>query len=232
MAGIVVNSFGEVVEGDSCIGGCVNVSQVAEKALTPNEFQRWLKVRSKALDRKVDEAVDQQFVIDLKASLPTPQVRFVRRVWALQKLNDDRFRIYGRMKGNTPSIILVIEFQWLLERLEVTRAIRELARNTKAKVWVMSEDEHLDSCGKSTEAKSAKLVREEIVAEGRTLRNDGKPDERGYIWSTGPNHGKKERQVELSWEVYGKTVSQIKQLRKRLTKYTDELWNQAGVSVI
>ena len=47
----------------------------------------------------------------------------------------------------------------------------------------------------------------------------------------GPDHGRMERQVELSWRIERMTPDQLPQFLNKITEISQPLWNESGVGV-
>jgi hypothetical protein len=188
------------------------------------------------------ELIREDDILDL-GQLKPKEKDIARVVYRLQKINGDRFRVYGGItRSGKVSIKLVTEFLGFVDARgkEFWKDVRELLKQTKAKLWVMDERECLDKVGMHTVGKGAKTPAEitsKFAAEGRRLVNNGKPDAEGMIWSLGRDHGRPEKQVEFSWEVGDLTLRQLRARIRSLSKSLDPIWKGSdgvggGVSVI
>ena len=81
--------------------------------------------------------------------------------------------------------------------------VNEVKRDTGAHLWVMDESLNRDT----------------------TYRFIGSD-------SYGPNHGKMERQVELSWRIEKLSPGELLDLVTKLEATTQELWKASGVGVL
>lgn len=145
--------------------------------------------------------------------VPTPDEEWVIDKCAeLQRgANWGRFRVYGGLWGDrsgfdTAEVIVVTEFAELVADKEYWDAVRSFARATGAYWWMMRRDRVRD----------------------RTTYVGG--PEKGKV-VIGPNHGKLEMQVELSWRVEALDLMEFEHLIHRLTKASAELWKKGGVGV-
>lgn len=150
------------------------------------------------------------------------QRKIADRIGHLQELNTARFRIYGGIKKDgTPWIRLVTEFCTFMDKKRTWSLINGIAKELKAKVWILSEMPHNDKYAPPQGRCGEKILKETIISNGKRVH-----------WACGPNHGRMERQVEFSWQVLKKSEAQIKAMIKRLRKATEEIWEEYGVGVI
>ena len=242
MNDLTVNSLGEIYRGDECLVSSVNVNTVASQALSQADQKRW--ERGGHATRKGEGPLGNEMALAIaaelnrqkKESLSPSELVFVDKVDRLAEINNDQFRVYGYMKHGHPTVKLVTEFISFTDAAgqPVFKAVKQKAKETGAKVEVMSKDKHLDHYGITVNGpgQSVAYVLARFKSEGRRLQNNGKPDAQGIIWSFGPNHGRPETQVELSWNVRGLTMPQLRAKIKGLVKVFDTLWPISGVSVI
>jgi hypothetical protein len=121
-----------------------------------------------------------------------------------------RFRSYAELRQDgSECIVVVTEFIGLVEDEPLWERIQRIRRDTEARLWVMDE----------------RNVRE------HSYRTDEQGEKIPGSDRYGLDHGKLERQVELSWRVEDKTSGEICQLLARLSEQTQEIWDEAGVGV-
>jgi len=225
-------------ENDECIISDVNVAEMAKMALTPREFLIWEKFEHKSaehkrLDNLVDLECKREFWRQAKSRMTVAEYDVYDKVFKFQELNGSRFRVYGGITGIKSWIVLVTEMRNFLSEKKFWNELKDIAAMSGAKIELMTEDTCLDKMGVQPGGKTEDDVRKKLVADGRTLVNDGKPDKGGWIWSTGPDHGRPQKQVELSWDILHMTdLQQVKTLIKQLSACTDKLWPVAGIGVI
>jgi hypothetical protein len=158
-----------------------------------------------AESRRWRKALAEAWEEGYRAELTRREHRFLHTVHAYQRCADfGRFRVYGELRKGRPRIVAVTEFCWWCDDGAFWQRLRAIARRFRAHVWVMDEREHLDHYW--------------------TL--DEKSEEH-----FGPDHGRPERQVELSWRIERLTVPELRALLRRLKRGTQGLWGQCGVGV-
>lgn len=155
--------------------------------------------------------IEEEFDRRAREVLNAGELQLYRRVAALQRvISNSRFRVYGRRERRRNSVILVSEFRDLVENRGTWALVKKVAKATEAKVWVMDESKCLD--------KSAKI--------------DPVTQKRGP-WRYGKNHGKMERQVELSWPIADDMrIHEVVGMMLVMAQETHELWKLCGMGVL
>jgi hypothetical protein len=235
----IINPLGEILRNDEVLVSSVNVSEVAKQALEPAEFTEWMKMphpptrRSRHLEAKVQKEISSTFKRQKNATLTQKELELVRKVEQFQVIEDGRFRVYGGIDSRRkPWIRLVTEFANFTSETDFWKQVRDLAKQLGAKIEVMHEEKHLDKMGCSVTAKSREQILSEFRAQGRKPVNGGKPDENGVIWSTSPDHGRPERQIEMYWDVLDvPSLAKLRQLIAKIRIATAVIWKEAGVGV-
>jgi hypothetical protein len=115
------------------------------------------------------------------------------------------------------SEVPVTEFCWWCHDEPFWQGLKDKTGRLRGHVWIMSERPHLDRYAPPRGIKG-----ETVLA---TLT------EEGQHWATGPHHGRKERQVELSWRIERLSYVELRRLVGRLKRATQPLWERAGVGV-
>lgn len=202
---LVINSLGEVFVGGRIGGG----QDLICSDINITEFQNRLgrPPRKKDLDAEFLRQVRK----GLSGETPTAaivartSIDFVQRVWALQKLNDGRFRVWARDR----SIRLVTEFRYFTDAGTdgAWRRIYGVAGELGADVSVLNEGRELEISylDSNPETKPIKIV--------------------------GKNHDRPYRQVEVSLYVTDLSTAQTKKLRDKVARVTQPIWNKYGVNV-
>lgn len=134
------------------------------------------------------------------------EARFVKQVYSYQDTdkvcNSGRWRVYGRIAKNNTKQVVVVTEFQGL--LGDESLWRKINKvKTGARLWVMDESLNRDT----------------------TYRFIGGD-------SYGPNHGKMERQVELSWRIEKLSPGGLLDLVTKLETATQELWKASGVGVV
>jgi hypothetical protein len=206
---LFINSGGEIFRGDELVISSVNMRYIADKYGVDA-----LGARGTAAGEAVQDAVQAEFAA-LEIELLSPrEVCFARKVKRITKLTDfGRFRAYGQLDyaGGVFSecIVVCTEFCTLVEDAAYWELVEQVVRDTQAHYWVMDERAHLD----------------------RSCRVD---DAGGIIPGSeriGPDHGKLERQIELSWRVENLSMAEIVTLLQSKADETQPIWESAGVGV-
>lgn len=139
---------------------------------------------------------------DIKINCSAKEQALIKQVWAIQDaVTTDRFRAY---LGRDGKVRLSTEFIYFSDEKEIAKGIRWLAESIGADVDVMSEFEHLDTVTYTREVPPRTVI--------------------------GPDHGRLETQVDMSWVVA--TVKEAQLLVKMARKETQKLWENYGVSVL
>lgn len=204
-AKIFVNALGEVWKNNQIVDLSIDLRELAEA----NNLDWNVVCHYKHKDpskqarqwRKLIEAKQEANLSDLEPH----EKDFVKKVYGLQtRYETGRFRVYAEIRqNNEQAIVLVTEFQAFLENAEFWQNLDETAKNLKAHVWFMREEPHNDKFMKFGDTE----------------------------WQYGENHGKMERQVELSWRIEDLNTRQITALRNKIKAATEQLQEQ-GVCVI
>ncbi len=80
------------------------------------------------------------------------------------------------------------------------------------------------------DAAAKELGRLDVMFEGRHLDKTSKDG--GKTWITGPDHGKRERQVSIDILLPDYLSATLKRVRAKAERITQEVWDQAGVAVV
>lgn len=221
MNGLLVNPLGEVYRHKDCLISSVNVTEVAVKTLNPRQLQVWRRYQTtkpgwQKLDKLVQAGIEREFDELARQRLTRRERSFYLRVSSLQKLNNDRFRIYGRLGADRRNIWLVTEFIGLVGNRDLWKRIRKLVTTTRAvESRCMFQEPRMD------------LYWPPKLVPGETYVTCD-----GQHWAAGSTHGKLERQVEIRWDIARLSKLQVKSLLTWLKVETEELWKEAGVSVL
>lgn len=226
-AALFVASEGEVMREDDSVNlGSINLSDLAkekgfdwQKVCRYNdpgegeEAARWFK----SIDEKWDELYAEY--------LSEEERRFVRKVHQFQSLVDfGRFRVYGEIKpGGEECIVVVTEFIGFCDDDAVWLNINAVKDKTQAHLWVMREEPHLHKYYPANGDEGERETDELLNMTDRPA--DAK-------WFAGKNHGRMERQVELSWRIEMMTTMGFKRFLRRIKRETDAIWPEAGVGIM
>lgn len=146
---------------------------------------------------------------------------FVRKAAAFASRADfGRWRVYGEIRpGGEECTVLVTEFQAFCDNDEMWAAVLACKEKTGAHLWVMRENPYQDKHypGRAGDRETT---------EPAPNRGDNAK------WFVGPDHGRTERQVELSWRIDGMTPDEVTALIERLNAETEVIWPKAGVGVV
>jgi hypothetical protein len=176
---------------------------------TRDEAVRWFKAIEDEWDRRN------------RANLNANEYAFAQKVFGFQDVAEGgRFRVYGEMRDGGECIVLVTEFVGFTNDDETWQKILALKQTLKAHLWVMMTDKHLDKYYPARGEEGERKTKERVPGRGK-----------GENWFVGPNHGRMERQVELSWRIEGMTPDDVVKLQKRIKRKTARLWREAGVCV-
>jgi hypothetical protein len=225
-----LNALGEVFRNDEYILGSVEVSTCAREVLSDAELQQWSKFndRSKrwqALNARVQQAVDHEFERQARTELTAPEYDLYAEIVRLQKVDNGRWRVYGGMKGKNqlaaaknPSINLVTEFKEFTDGGDTPHGV-------KCSEW-----------WKRLYALGAKLgAQVSTLDEGKELEHSYRTDDQGKKIpgsdKYGENHGRPYRQVEMIWEIKGRTLEEVQAMIADLDEKLQALWEEAGVGV-
>lgn len=211
-ADFFVNSLGELMRHgqDLPLCGSINCRELAERlGFDWSKVCQYRKPSECAEARRWFAAIDAEWETRYKAELSRKEYNFLKKVFAFQKAISDgsRFRVYGEIRKGKPRIIVVTEFVGFVDDDAYWTRFDAIVKKLKAHVWIMSEDEHSDQC----------------------IHDYGTPQEKTV---TGVNHGRMERQVELSWRIEKLTVPEVKALLVTIRNATRRLWKESGVGVI
>ena len=154
-ADLTINSLGEVLNGHNYIGYTSSSNELGEA-----EIELWF--RHKMIDAGLDGVA----------------IALVEHVWALQELNDARFRLWfgsGMLRLDT-------EFCGFVDQTDLWSEIDDVARRLSLKVEVLHETPCLDHYS----------PRDGQPSDPADRPNPDKPG-----WFFGKDHGRLERQVAL-----------------------------------
>ena len=148
--------------------------------------------------------------------LSAAEARFVKQVYSYQDTdkvrNNSRWRVYGRISNNnTRQVVVVTELEGILGDESLWQKVNKVKRNTGAHLWVMDESLNRDHSYRTDPTTNEKI-----------------PGSDKY----GPNYGKIERQVELSWRIEKLSPGGLADLVTKLETATQELWKASGVGVL
>jgi len=242
----IVNVLGEIFRRDNpdrnveadCVLASVNICEVARRLFKGDEelYNEWSNEADKGpISKRVNLAVEREFRRQERDLLNPCEFKIQQKIAKFQKINHNRFRVYGGMRGKQSWMKLVTEVIHFVDDIEFWNNVKKVAKANGATVILMyDETEHTDKCGDPTQGEGHKPVelRKQILDKGRILLNDGQPDDEGYIWSVSKDHGRMERQVELAWDVLNvPDVRTLNAMILRLCKATDAIWTKGGVGV-
>lgn len=144
-----------------------------------------------------------------REKLDRNEYKLYKRLEDLAQINNGRFRVYGWIdKDDRQVVVLVTEFCWWVEDPVFWDRLERIVKDTKAGVVVLHESPHCDQRGKPD------------------------PETGKLVWRAGFNHGRPERQVELSWKLGpDDKVHDVVGRMMALSAATAEVWQQAGVGV-
>lgn len=210
-ADFFVSSMGELHRGREFMME-VNSLDAAELArrlgFDWNKVCLYVRANANAEARRWFAAIDAEWERLYRQHLTKKEHNFVKKVLSCQEcFSNDRFRVYGEIRKGTFRIVVVTEFIGFIDEDDYWTRFNSMARKLKAHVWVMQERDHLNAWW-------------DVVDGKRTTEHIGE------------NHGRTERQVELSWRIERLTVPEMKAFMVMLRNATQKLWNESGVGVI
>lgn len=223
-ASFFINSLGEMMRVTESIEGLdsLDIRQLADdKGFDWDRVcqynSNWQLNETLSADQK-DEASRWHKTIEdewqrLQAEHLTPHENaFVNKVCELSRIVDEshggRVRIYGQIADSKEMIVAVTEFIGFCDDDEFWTQFNQTVDRLDAFVWVMREE----PCNE----------------ESSTLDENMNVVEKKF----GPNHGRMERQVEVSFRVDYLTIEHFRGFLEKLCKETQELWNKNGVNVL
>lgn len=206
---LFVTALGEILRGEECLD-CSSVDLMKlrkQHGLTFEETDFSLSDDSPAAQRW-HQLVEAEFERKRHKDLSEAELEFVNKTYRLQDVvTDDRFRLYGELRrGGDECVVLVTEFRGFCGDDHFWLAFNDIAQSLQAHVWIMREEPHLD----------------------HSYLNFGTPEQQDVY---GPDHGRLERQVELSWRVETISVEALQELKVRIAAATEPFWKKYGVSV-
>lgn len=207
-APLFVNSEGEVFRRDQTVISSVNVTDVGRRhGLTEDQIIKGGK--------KLDAAIAAEFERLRQKELSKRERKFVDHVDAVRDCTDfGRFRAYGQLNRRSELIVVCTEFIGIVEDKQLWANIEAMIEQTQAHYWVMSEEPNSEHSWR-------------VYPDGHKKAGQKIPGSDKY----GKNHGKMERQVELSWQVQDLSIPEVKRLLRKLRRQTDKVWPEAGVGV-
>jgi len=200
-----VNPLGEVYINEEYAMGSVNVCDCAKRILSVDEYSQWCGHYQEHpdLEAKVEAEIAHEFEREARNCMNSAQYALYKQITDLQVVDDGRWRVYGgQVRSDEPEINLVTEFIGFCDQEDFWKNLYATAKEIGAEVSTMSEEEHLDHFKPADEE-----------------------------WQYGPNHGRLERQVEVIWNVYGKSVDEVKKMIEELNPKLENIWEKAGVGV-
>jgi hypothetical protein len=210
-ADFFVSTMGELMRNgeDLSLCGSINLGELANRlGFDWSKVCMYRKPSECAEARRWFAAIDAEWETRYKATLTRKEYNFLKKVFAFQKnVPEGRFRVYGEIRNGKPRIVVVTEFIGCVEDDAYWTRFDAVVKKLKAHVWIMSEDENTEYSYR--------------------LEGDKKVDEK-----FGPNYGKVERQVELSWRIEKLTIPDLKALLVNICNVTRKLWKESGVGVI
>lgn len=211
-ADFFVSSLGELERHGRFLRECgsINLRELAER----RGFD-WLVVRTYRKPDECEEARRWFAVVEMEwrqvyaATLSLKEHAFLDRVLAFQRVVRDngRFRVYGEIRKGRPRISVVTEFINDTENEKYWEALVAVAKSLKARVWIMHESRNTSESWREV---------------------DGQLIDHKY----GPNYGKIERQVELSWRIERLSIPGFRHFLAKIRNGTRRLWKEGGVCVI
>lgn len=188
----------------------MNISDLANRlGFSWEKVCQYRTGKENAEARRWAKAQEDEWERLYREHLTKKEYNFVRKVFEFQKNVDfGRFRVYAEIRKGHPRIILCTEFIQFCDEDDFWTEFNTLAKALKANVWVMREAEHLDHSYRVNPDNNQK-----------------------YDEHFGVNHGRMERQVELSWRVEKMPIAEFREVLIGLRKQTQELWDLSGVGV-
>ncbi len=227
-----VSSLGECGrKSDVLPCSCLNMSNVysnltrqhfqGKKVPSTDEFLIAERDKNSELGKIIRKAVADEWDNLYKKHLKAFEYSFLKKVVSFQKeVNDSRFRVYGEICQDGEEIIVVVtEFAAFCDDEEFWTKLNELSKSSNAHVWVMREEPYLDRYYPAR------------GEEGEQVTDEPCPGTGGY-WVRGKNHGRVERQVELSWRCESLSIEQLLKFVDQMTETTESIWKDAGVGVL
>jgi hypothetical protein len=202
-ADLFVTALGKVVRRGACLPcGSLDLGTLArEKGFDGDrdgkedaEARRRHKAKQEAWERLLREQLTKREYFKLVSGFQ-------------ENVDFGRFRVYGELRNGRPRVVVVTEFQQFCDNDDFWTRLNVAAKRLKARVWVMSEKQHVDHSWRITQS--------------------GKK----YAERFGPDHGRKERQVELSWCIETLTTRHLRAFVKKIADATSDIWKEGGVGV-
>lgn len=212
-ADFFVSSMGELNRGREFMME-VNSLDAAELArrlgFDWNKVCLYVRANSNAEARRWFAAIDAEWERLYRQNLTKKEHNLVKKVLSYQECVSevyDRFRVYGELRNGKHRIVVVTEFIGFIDDDDYWTRFNAMVKKLKASIWIMQERDYLNHWW-------------DLV--------DGKQTTEHF----GENHGRMERQVELSWRIERLTIPEMKALMVRIRNATQKLWNESGVGVI
>ena len=173
-----------------------------------NKVCLYARANTNAEARRWLAAIDAEWERLYRQYLTRKERNFIKKVHSYQEcFSNDRFRVYGEIRKGKSRIVVVTEFIGFIDDDDYWTRFNAMATKLKANVWIMQERDYLNSGW-------------DVVDGKKTTEH------------VGENHGRKERQVELSWRIERLTIPELKGMMVRFRNATQKLWNESGVGVI
>jgi len=229
-----VNPEGEVMRNGDLLVSCVNVCDCAREALSEDDYEAWVEHGEDrdALEDRVQDAVDHEFARQLRTELTINEFKLQDEIGKLQAVNDGRWRVYGGMKGKDEhdalkhaSINLVTEVYQYTDDKNASCREEDLGVSC-AEFW-----QRLEALAKELGAEVYPF--DDGVESEHSWRTTGAPDYEKIPGSDnyGPNHGRPYKQVEIVWEIKGKSLEEVQAMIAELNPKLEEIWQTSGVNV-
>lgn len=176
--------------------------------------------------RKFAEA---EFALRMYLAFPDKADRAaINKVWELQKpvARRGRWRVYGGVEDGQPYAFLVQEaINWVDGEDTFWDDLIAVVEGNGGVVRTMDERPHLDRYYPARNVPGETLTDRAVSGAGDRYPADAR-------FYAGPNDGRNERQVEMLWPIYDKTVAEVEALVAELEPPTETIWTSAGVNVI
>jgi len=154
--------------------------------------------------------IGEEVLDGLMELVPSEFKPFFQKMEKCQELiHNERFRCYGEVSADGSHVmVLVTEFKHFITETEFWRKVEQVRIATNAHLWVIEESRNTDQNWR-------------LQPDGTTKYEEG----------FAANHGRMERQVELSWRIEKLSYQQITELAGSMAAATQELWEASGICV-
>lgn len=204
-ADFFINSEGECSRNDVLISGSLDMHEVCQRyGFNWSEVCHLMPEDNSDLAKRWRKANEDAWEDHYQTTFTKREYDFSKKVFEFMRLaNFGRFRVYGEMKDGKENIVVVTEFQAFVDQTDFWDRLKERAVQLHARIWIMREEPHMNQFKRRDQME----------------------------WQYGPDHGRLERQVELSWQIQDKSPVAFKRFLGRIRKLTNELFTEQGVGV-